>query len=308
MALIEIADFSQEGWADSAAAGERAFWCCERLEDAQILWFPRLFFGISENDRRFMCEVQQSNSPQVKNISYDASTGLLRGYDGSPSHKLILERVLRESAESFRRLAMELLSPYARHLQADLTSFRPIEEQDRVLPTHSRNDLIHIDAFPRRPARDRRILRFFTNLNFSKPRVWITSESFERLASRMALDAGLAQYTRGGSGILQRFKHALITAAQSRLPVINRSPYDRFMLSFHDYLKMNESFQAGCRKEQVEFPAGSSWVAFTDAIPHAVVSGQCAIEQTFFLPVTSMLSPRKSPLRVLEAMVGSSLI
>ena len=68
-----------------------------------------------------------------------------------------------------------------------------LEEQGRTLPMLSRNDLIHVDAFPSRSARDRRILRFFTNLHISKPRVWLTSESFERLATQTALDAGLEQ-------------------------------------------------------------------------------------------------------------------
>jgi len=124
-----------------------------------------------------------------------------------------------------------------------------------------------------------------------------------------ALDAGLAKYAAGRRGILQSIRQALIvTSPLRKCPGGDRSRYDRFMLGFHDFLKMNVDFQASCPKERFEFPPGSTWVAFTDAVPHAVVSGQCALEQTFFLPVGAMLCPRKSPLRILEAIAGSSLV
>jgi 3-deoxy-D-manno-oct-2-ulosonic acid (Kdo) hydroxylase len=309
MGLIEITDFSRNGWADPASAAERASWCCEKLEDAEILWFRGPWSAIVEDDRRFMCHVRQSTSPAAKNISYDSSTGRLEGYKSSPCNTLKLQRLMAEFAESISQVALKMLSPYREHLQMDLTSFRPIEEQERLLPTRSRNDLIHVDAFPSRPALGRRILRFFTNLHFSKPRVWATSESFERLANQMALDAGLAKYAAGRRGILQSIRQALIVRSPLRkCPGGDRSRYDRFMLGFHDFLKMNVDFQASCPKERFEFPPGSTWVAFTDAVPHAVVSGQCALEQTFFLPVGAMLCPRKSPLRILEAIAGSSLV
>jgi hypothetical protein len=254
--------------------------------------------------------VQQSGSAAVKNISYHASTGHLEGYDSCSGDSSRLARVLSDYGETIRHLAAQMLSPYAQHLQADLISFRPIEEEGRTLPMLSRNDLLHIDAFPSRPARDRRILRFFTNLHFSKPRVWLTTDSFAQLAHQMALDAGLRRCAFGADGIMQRIRQALLAAAPSRRlsAVVGRSNYDRFMLQFHDYLKMNASFQDSCPKTRLEFPPGSTWAAFTDAVPHAVMSGVCAVEQTFFLPVSTMLDQCKSPLRILEAMVGASLV
>jgi len=38
------------------------------------------------------------------------------------------------------------------------------------------------------------------------------------------------------------------------------------------------------------------------------MSGQFAFEQTFYLPVAAMNDPERSPLRILERMVGHSLI
>ena len=154
--------------------------------------FQRHCWGQSADDRHFL-NVHQSDRLANKNISYNASTGHLEGYASSGADSLRLTRVLNDYGESISHLAAYMLSSYGQHLQADLISFRPIEEEGRALPMLSRNDLIHIDAFPSRPARDRRILRFFTNLHLSKPRVWLTSGNFAQLADQMALDAGLEQ-------------------------------------------------------------------------------------------------------------------
>ena len=65
------------------------------------------------------------------------------------------------------------------------------KQQDRELPTKKRNDLLHVDAFPTRPTGGDLILRVFTNINLTAPRVWLTSDPFEPLAQRYAMDAGL---------------------------------------------------------------------------------------------------------------------
>jgi len=307
MPLIVVSDFSREGWADSAAGEERARRYCEQLEQAAILCLRQPLFDLSEDERGFLCRVQQTDSAATKNISYGPATRRLGGYAGSNADARRLKRLMARYAESMRKAAVALLSPYAGGLQVDLTSFRPIEERGRRLETRARNDLIHIDSFPGRPARGRRILRFFTNIHPSEPRVWKTSGTFELLADRMARDAGLERYA-GRANQSRRLRQALVAALASiGFPVASHTPYDRFMLGFHDYLKMNDSFQANCAKELIEFPPGSTWIAFTDAVPHAVVSGQNALEQTFFVPIASMLLPHKSPLRVLEAMSGSLL-
>ena len=186
--------------------------------------------------------------------------------------------------------------------------FRPLEEQGRNLRGRSRNDLVHVDSFPTRPAHGRRLLRFFTNIHPSKPRSWIISQSFGELAPRMARQAGLAECAAPVPPAKQRLRRLLAVAARAgRIRVVERSAYDRFMLRFHNYLKDNREFQRDCPKETFEFPPGSTWIAFTDAVSHAVVSGQYALEQTFFVPVSSMVQPDKSPLRILETMAGLPL-
>jgi hypothetical protein len=49
-------------------------------------------------------------------------------------------------------------------------------------------------------------------------------------------------------------------------------------------------------------------MAFTDAVSHAAMAGQYQLEQTFLLPVEAMGAPDKSPLRILEQLMGRPLI
>lgn len=307
MALIKIDDFTARGLENPAVEAERSRYYCERLESGDILWLPQ-FPVITEEDRNFLTGVRQAGSSFVKNISYEPARRRLRGYARSSTDASKLRQVLQDYSERTLIAVRELLSAYAAALQNDFTSFRPFEEQGRSLRGNSRNDLIHIDAFPTRPARGRRILRWFTNVHREKPRVWITSDTFEDLAARMALDAGLNRCATGAGGLTGALRRTLSAAARRvGVSVPDRTSYDEFMLRFHDYLKANREFQRECPKQCHEFPPGSSWIAFTDTVSHAVVSGQFALEQTFFLPIDSLIAPRKSALRILESLAGASL-
>jgi len=307
MGLIEVTDFSERGWKDPASRESRSRWCCERLEHGDILVLPR-FPAVSEDEQKFLTGVRQAGSAFVKNISYEPASGLLRGYARSGTNAQRLKQVLSDYSDRIHRAAAQMLAPYALRLQADFTSFRPLEEQGRRLRARARNDLIHIDSFPTRPALGRRLLRFFTNVHPAKPRVWVVSQTFEDLATRMAREAGLAECVAGAPDRARRPNPALAVAARLiGIRMVERSPYDRFMLRFHNYLKANQSFQRDCPKLHHEFAPGSTWIAFTDMVPHGVLSGQYALEQTFFLPVTSTLKPDKSPLGILESIAGCRL-
>ena len=65
-------------------------------------------------------------------------------------------------------------------------------------------------------------------------------------------------------------------------------------------MKQDTRFQQETEQETFEFPAGSTWVAFTDQVSHAAMAGQYRLEQTFLLPVPAMIDSARSPLRVLE--------
>jgi len=80
------------------------------------------------------------------------------------------------------------------------------------------------------------------------------------------------------------------------------------MLQLHDRMKQDAEFQERSEQETVEFPSGSSWIAFTDQVSHAATAGQYQLEQTFLLPVSAMIDERRSPLRVLERLTGRRLV
>jgi hypothetical protein len=133
--------------------------------------------------------------------------------------------------------------------------------------------------------------------------VWTSGGTFEELAARFASSSGLLARARrrGPGGALRRLARA------AGLPVPVRSPYDRFMLSFHHYLKENRAFQDEGGKATLFFPAGSTWMVFTDMVSHAVLTGRYALEQTFIVSLETMALPEKAPFAILERIAGAPL-
>jgi hypothetical protein len=74
------------------------------------------------------------------------------------------------------------------------------------------------------------------------------------------------------------------------------------MLGIQDRMKADEGYQSRVRQTQLAFPPGATWVCFTDCVSHAAMSGQFALEQTFYLPVSAMKHPHLSPLHILEGL------
>ena len=93
-----------------------------------------------------------------------------------------------------------------------------------------------------------------------------------------------------------------------RITRSRRTAYDALMLQLHDRMKEDGDFQQRSEQEIVDFPAGSTWLAFTDQVSHAATAGQYQLEQTFLLPVSVMRDDRRSPLRVLEGLMGRRLV
>jgi len=189
-----------------------------------------------------------------------------------------------------------------------LASFRPVEEEGRRLSLRARNDLLHVDAFPTRPTNGNRILRVFTNINPINPRVWVTTQTFDALAPQFAMSAGLPDIAAHARSPFRQPRRWLIRLARAvGIPIIDRSSYDEFMLRFHHYLKANREFQESCPKCRWEFPPNSTWIVFTDMVPHAALSGQFALEQTFIVSRDALLLPHKAPIRILETLCGTPL-
>jgi hypothetical protein len=305
-ALVRVDDFQfPQGWANPAEAAARSRQCCEHLEAGKVLFLDRIPYSFPLEDREFLLSQRQSESRLHKNVSYRPAQDVLRGAAGDAADQDHLHDVMRRYSAEVVKFLQQLLQPYAGDWTLDYASFRPEEEKGRDLPVHKRNDLLHVDSFPTRPMHGRRILRCFTNINPTVPRVWNTTEDFSELARQFAADAGLAGFAAKGS---PRGNPLVLSVKKMfGMKAGDHSAYDRFMLHFHDYLKEKSDFQQNCRKQRIEFPPNSTWICFTDSVAHAVLSGQYALEQTFIIGLNGLVTPDKAPIRVLEKIAGRPL-
>jgi hypothetical protein len=303
---VPVGDYKYPaGWTlpGQSEAHSRAY--CGMLEHGQILFFREPPFDFPAADQKFLLEQEWSELRMHKNVSYRPSEDSLRGVSGDRETISRLQSIMRNYSAQVTQFLEKFLAPYAGKWNQDFASFRPLEEEGRDLPLHKRNDLLHVDAFPSRPTRGARILRVFTNLNPKKARVWRTTEAFEVLARRYAGGAGLQDIAEDNS-----FLSRTVQDFGSKLGfgVIGRTPYDMFMLRFHDFLKENEEFQRDCPKTELEFPPRATWLVFTDCVAHAVMSGQYAIEQTFLIPPKALVALEAAPYRILGNIAGRALI
>jgi 3-deoxy-D-manno-oct-2-ulosonic acid (Kdo) hydroxylase len=299
---IAIDDYKAgRGWLQP---NQRARTCCQALESGQILLFRDLPFHLPVEDREFLLSQSWAELRLHKNVSYRPDEDTLRGVTGDRETIERLHSILRNYTAQVIDFATKCLAPYAGKWTLDFSSFRPMEEERRGLPLHKRNDLLHVDAFPSRPTRGGRILRVFTNLNPTKPRVWNVMPDFETLAEHYAKDAGLDKLAEDS------FIGRTVQDWGAKLGFrgMGRTPYDMFMLRFHDYLKENAEFQANCPKVRLEFPPLATWLVYTDAVAHAAMSGQYALEQTFLIPPSALVLKDQAPYRILEKIAGRPLV
>jgi hypothetical protein len=273
------------------------------LERGNILYFPHTPFPLSEEERDLLRSTGLSSSSHHKNIAYRPAEDKVTGFDpAAVSDPEKLRDVMRSYSERALAFLWELLPRYMEKARIDFASFRPQEEEGRDLPTKKRNDLLHVDAFPTRPTRGDMILRFFTNIHQTKPRVWMTSDPMGALAPRYASDAGLGAVAMHPNGSLTSRVLGAFGGVDAK-----RSAYDRFMLGFHDYLKFNGEYQESCAKYRFEFPPDSTWMVFTDVVPHAVLSGQYALEQTVIVGRESLAGRENAPIEILQGLCGKPL-
>jgi hypothetical protein len=308
MGLIRVTDFSPAGWTVPAEAVERSRGYCQALEQGDILFFLDTPFVIPEAHRSFLLNVRQPNTAYHKNISYKPGRSHVQSFARGTADGKSLFEIMESYSRTVSKWLQNFLLPYAGQWQLDFASFRSIEEEGRDLPVSKRNDLLHVDAFPTRPSNGNRILRVFTNLNPNQPRIWLTSDPFEVWAERFGTSAGLSRIAAKTHSLLRPIgRRATRIAAAAGFPVVDRPLYDRFMLGFHHYLKNSRQFQDECPKSKWEFPPGSTWLVFTDMVPHAVLSGRFALEQTFLVSRKALLLPDRAPYRVLERLAGVQL-
>jgi hypothetical protein len=255
------------------------------LEAGAVVILPALPFDVEPAEQRFFTPAIAA----AKNVSFDPSTGRLTGASVKGGASDELTALLRRFSDACAGLAAELFPSYSGRLQRARTSFRPAEIAGRSTSWRHDDTRLHIDSFPATPVQGRRILRVFTNVNpHGQIRSWRVGEPFEAVAARF------------GPALRLPLPWSAALLRLARVTKSRRSAYDALMLRLHDRMKADPAYQAQAPQTPVDFPAGATWIAFTDCVSHAAMSGQYQLEQTFLLPVDAMRQPERSPLRILE--------
>ena len=305
---IVVEDYKYPGgWAvgsNSVYADTRARELCRALESSKILFFAELPYQFPADEREFLLSRDWNELRLHKNVSYRPADDVMRGFSGDHGTQTHLHHILRNYSAHVLEFLRDFLRPYVGKWKTDYASFRPLEEQGRDLSLHKRNDLLHVDAFRLRPTRGGRILRVFTNLHPTKPRVWYAIGDFGYIAEKYAADAGVSRFARKNQWLRRNVSRWAASAGLARL---SRTPYDSFMLGFHDYLKENDDFQQNSPKVRLEFPPLATWMVFTDGVAHAAMSGQFALEQTLLIPPDALVAPESAPYRILERYAAAPL-
>jgi len=266
----------------------------DALEAGKLLYAPHLPFQLSDDELRFLSP--NCLDGKSKNVSFRPDPGILKGTSCHGAERDQLLGMLQRYYNRSLGLLKTLCPGYRDHLKPGFTSFRPAEIAGRTSSWRHDDTRLHVDAFPSRPLQGRRILRVFTNVNPRMPRIWRVGEEFEQAAIKL-----LPRIKPPLPGVASLLHWLQITKGR-------RTDYDHFMLGIHDQMKADQTYQSQVPQTQLAIPAGTTWACYTDSVSHAAMSGQFAFEQTFYLPLGGMNNPDRSPLRVLERLVGRTLV
>jgi hypothetical protein len=282
--LSRIRSFAHSSW--TAAGTSDTISIVPALEDGAVAFLPSLAFDVSSSERAIFSPAILSSS---KNASYDPQTDRVGGttLTGAPLEQL--RAILRRFSDSAASLVDQVLPEYRGRVVRRRASFRPAEIAGRQTSWRKDDTRLHLDAFPASPTRGDRILRVFSNVNpDGRARTWRVGEDVAQVAVHFG--DSLSVPLPGVNALL----------AALRITKAIRTPYDALMLQLHDRMKQDLQWQERSPQEQVELPAGSTWLTFTDQVSHAAMAGQYQFEQTFLVPVSAMLNESRSPLRTLE--------
>lgn len=286
---VEVADWNAALDAPAADA------LCAQLESGAVILLPRLAFATLPGEERFLSDAFATEDR--KNVNIRPGSREVRGARGNAAELEALGGMLGRYAAMATRLVDGLLPRYREHRRAGSTSYRPCRVEGRVQSWRHDDTRMHIDSFPSNPVRGQRILRVFSNVNpQARGRTWNIGEPFEPFAARF-LPRARRQWP-GVAGLM-----AALGVTKSR-----RSAYDHCMLQLHDAAKADVEYQRTAPRLEFAFPAGGTWIAFTDQVVHAATAGQFAFEQTFYVGLEGMRDRAAAPLAVLEGLTGRRLV
>jgi hypothetical protein len=266
----------------------------QALEQGQVLHFPKLGVALSPEELALLDPAL--TDPKRKNISLTP-----KGLAGTVATGATRERVhglLQRYLESTDALLDALFPGYRAYRHSPATSLR-LHAIGTWFPSWRKDDrLLHVDAFPSRPLHGERILRVFTNINPTVPRTWRVGGTFEDTARRYLPE-------------MNKPWHPWLAGLMNSVGITKqrRTEYDHLMLQMHDCMKRDATYQNDKDAwTQVDFMPGSTWVCFSDQVPHAAMSGQFMLEQTWQIPLEALRYADQAPVRVLEKLTGHALL
>jgi hypothetical protein len=267
-----------------------------RLECDGVVVLATPCFSLSDDERGLTEGVWGDG--RSKNASYNPNTGRIDGVVGAGAAFERLRGLMARYALWSADVLGRFFPQYHPRLEMGRTSLRRRSVEDKPLSQRKDDRSLHVDAFTSQPVAGRRILRVFSNIDSSgESRDWAVGEGgFEAYARRFQ---GRARRLIPGEAAVLR---------GLGLTKARRTDYDQIMLCMHDAAKGDAEYQRTAPRRVVSFPAGATWVAFTDQSPHGVLKGHCALEQTFYMPVEALHDPASSPLRILERLWEAHLI
>lgn len=265
-----------------------------RLETQGIVVLPGQPFALAREEVALVSP--EWSDGRAKNISLSPA-GEVRGAVGDTTAERRLASLMTRYRDWAERLILETAPRYGASLERGRTSLRTRDVAEGAESKRKDDRRLHVDAFASQPTGGKRILRVFTNVNpLGEARLWRVGEGFEAHARRWA--HRLRRPWPGEAWLLRRLG---VTRA-------TRTPYDALMLGLHDAAKLDDAYQRVAPSRDVIFPAGASWIAYTDSLVHAAMRGRFMLEQTFYLPPDAMAAPETSPARILERILGRRLV
>ena len=269
----------------------------ETLESGRVVLLPDFPFPLRDHERAFVDPANQvrlrfrkAHTNGRPTLLFNQATGNLHGGRPIGLNSAQLRDMCGRYADWSRELVQTLLPHTVDVLEQEWTTYRAAKR------TSAQG--MHMDAAIARPTQGRCWLRVFRNVNGSQPRVWQVGGNFESAAQRCVgrLPPRVREQYPGVSALLRLFGYATGSA----------TPYDHTMRALRDLIMHDKEFQATAPRQIVEFPAGATWLAYTDLALHGAMAGQHSLDQSFLIERSSMRDPQRSSLGILERLTGRS--
>lgn len=268
----------------------------ETLERGSVVYLRERGFELTARERQIVADPgvvlpgrkERESRTGRPTLIFNPASNKIERTRIRPPERQELEAMMARYAQWAQALVDTLLPHYGPALERDRLTFRPCE---RSVPQG-----IHVDSSYGHPTQGRCTLRVFCNVNpADRPRLWHVGEPFEPFVKRFV------------PSVRRRNPRAAWLIERLGITHGRRTAYDCMVEDIRRLVKDDVDYQKNAPRKVVEFPRGSTWLAITDLVLHAAVSGQHSLDQTFFLPFTGMRDPSRSPLRILERLSGESL-